>query len=162
MAFPTIPTVAAGRVLMTNQADASGTRTFPNLSSLTNASGDLLIAIALCYQSAGVAGSVFSSWGGGFTELAVGGDLMGASGSTMPIGVASKISTGSEAGTFTVTQASPTGHATLILLAIPGASDSSPPEAGGLTSGTVAAADPAAFNPSGWDVEDTLWISVVD
>ena len=44
MAFPSIPT--GGRVLTTNQADTSGTRTFPSLSSLTKNSGDLLIATA--------------------------------------------------------------------------------------------------------------------
>jgi hypothetical protein len=156
MAFPTIPTVAAGRVLTTNQADASATRTFPSLSSLTKNSGDLLIAIAVCYQSAGTAGAVFSSWGGGFTEFS---DQMTTSGSTMCIGLAHKWSDGTETGTFTVTQASPTGHATLILLAIAGAHASTPPEPGSVVSGTGAAADPGSLGPS-WGAEDTLWIAL--
>ena len=160
MAFPTIPTVADGRVLTTNQADTSGTRTFPSLSSLTKNSGDLLIAIAIGYQSAGTSGAVYSSWGGSFTELTAGGDQMTTSGSTMCIGIASKISTGSETGTFTVTQASPTGHATLILLSIPGAHDTTAPEAGTIANGTGAAADPGSFNPAGWGTEDTLWIAL--
>lgn len=157
MAFPTIPTVAAGRVLTTNQADTSGTRTFPSLSSLTKNSGDLLIAIAIGYQSAGSSGAVFSSWGGSFTEFS---DQMTTSGSTMCVGLAYKWSTGSETGTFTVTQASPTGHATLILLSIPGAHASTPPEAGTIANGTGSAADPGSFTPSGWAAEDTLWVAL--
>jgi hypothetical protein len=157
MAFPTIPTVAAGRVLFANQADAVGTRTFPNLSSLTKSSGDLLIAIAVGYQSAGTSGAVYSSWGGSFTETS---DQMTTSGSTMCIGVAHKWSLGTETGTFTVTQASPTGHASMCLLSIAGAHASTPPEAGTIANGTSAANDPGSFNPAGWDVEDTLWIAV--
>lgn len=157
MAFPTIPTVADGRVLMTNQTDTSGTRTFPNLSSLTKASGDLLLAIIVGYQSGGSSGAVFSSWGAGFTEFS---DQMTTSGSTMCVGMAYKWSTGSETGTFTVTQASPTGFAAMMLLAIPGAHASTPPEAGTIASGTGTQADPGSFSPS-WGAEDTLWIAVV-
>lgn len=80
----------------------------------------------------------------------------------MAIGAASKISTGSETGTFTVTQAATiTGGASLALLSIPGAHGTTAPEAGTIADGTAAAADPGAFNPAGWDAEDTLWISVV-
>lgn len=157
MAFPTIPTVAAGRVLTTNQTDSSGTRTFPSLSSLTKNSGDLLIAIIVAYQTSTGTDAAFSSWGGGFTEF-----HDSATGTTLAIGAAYKWSTGSETGTFTVTQAATiTGDASLILLSIPGAHASTPPEAGSRASGTSAAADPASFNPGGWDAEDTLWISVV-
>lgn len=158
MPFPTIPTVAAGRVLFTNQADASGTRTFPDLSSLTKNSGDLLVAIVVGYQAAGSSGAVFSSWGGSFTEFS---DQMTTSGSTLCVGMAYKISTGSETGTFTVTQASPTGHASLCLLSIPGWHGTTAPEASTIANGTTSAADPSSFNPSNWDAEDTLWISVV-
>lgn len=157
MAFPTIPTVAAGRVLSTNQADAVGTRTFPSLSSLTKNNGDLLIAIIVAYQSAGTSGAVFSSWGGGFTEFS---DQMTTSGSTMCIGLAYKISDGTETGTFAVTQASPTGHASMYLLSIPGAHLTTPPEAGTIANGTATAADPGSFDPSGWGTEDTLWIAL--
>lgn len=156
MAFPTVPTVAGGQILFTNQADASGTRTFPDLSSLTKSSGDLLLALIFCYQSAGSSGAVFSSWGGSFTEFA---DLMTTSGSTMAFGAAYKWSTGSETGTFNVTQASPTGHASMCLLAIPGAHASTPPEAGAIANGTSAANDPGALSPS-WGAEDALWIAV--
>lgn len=155
MAFPTIPTVAAGRVLTTNQLDSSGTRTFPSLSSLTKSSGDLLIAIIVAYQTtAGL--DAFTSWGGSFTEL-----TDQSTGSTMAVGAAYKWSTGSETGTFNVTEnATITGDASMILLAIPGAHASTPPEAGTRAVGTTAAADPGALAPS-WGAEDTLWISVV-
>ena len=158
---PTIP--AASQVLFTNQADAVQTRTFPNLSSLTKAEGDLLLAIVTCYQTSAGAGApggtVFSSWGGNFTEFC---DQMTTNASTMAIGAAYKWSTGAETGTFTVTQAAtPTGHASLALVAIPGAHFSTVPEVGTIADGTSAAADPGSLNPSGWDVEDTLWVSVI-
>ena len=160
MAFPTIPT--GGRVLTAN-IDGTGTRTFPDLSGLTKNSGDLLIAIIVAYQSSSGAGApggaVFSAWGGSFTEFC---DQMTTNSSTMAIGAAYKWSTGSETGTFTVTQAATiTGGASLILLSIPGAHASTPPEVGTIADGTGAAADPGSFNPSGWDAEDTLWISVI-
>lgn len=162
MAFPTIPTVGDGRVLFTNQANATSPRTFPDLSSLTKASGDLLIAIICAYQSSAGAGapggSVFSSWGGSFTEFC---DQMTTNSSTMAIGAAYKWSTGSETGTFTVAQAATiTGHASMCLLAIPGAHLSTPPETATIANGTSAAATMPTLNPSGWDVEDTLWIAV--
>ena len=154
MAFPTIPTVAAGRVLFANQADAVGTRTFPSLTGLTKNAGDLLIAIAVTYQS--TTNPQFSTWGGGFTEFSDQG-----SATTMGIGLAYKWSAGAETGTFTVTQAATiTGHASMCLLSIPGAHATTPPEAGTIANGTAAAADPASFNPAGWDIEDTLWIAV--
>jgi hypothetical protein len=155
MAFPTIPTVAAGRVLSVNQLNNTATRTFPNLSSLTKSSGDLLIAIVVGYQSS-TTNAQFSSWGAGFTEFHDSGTS-----STLAIGMAYKWSNGSETGTFTVTQAGTiTGDATMILLSIPGAHPTTPPEAGSRADGTTAAADPAAFNPAGWGTEETLWIAV--
>lgn len=162
MAFPTIPTVGAGRVLSTN-IDGTGTRTFPDLSGLTKNSGDLLIAIIVAYQSSSGAGApggtVFSSWGASFTEFC---DQMTTNSSTMAIGAAYKWSTGSESGTFTVAQAATiAGGASLILLSIPGVHASTPPEAGTIANGTTGAADPGSFDPAGWGTEDTLWISVV-
>lgn len=162
MAFPTIPTVADGRVLWTTQANATSPRTFPDLSSLTKNAGDLLIAIIIAYQSSSgqgaPGGSVFSSWGASFTEFC---DQMTTNSSTMAIGAAYKISTGSETGTFTVAQAATiTGHAAMCLLSIPGAHQTTAPEVGTIANGTTAAADPGALNPAGWDVEDTLWIAV--
>jgi hypothetical protein len=154
VAFPPIPTVAAGRVLTTNQADAVGTRTFPSLSSLTKDAGDLLLAIIVAYQS--TAGA-FSGWGASFTEFT---DQF--TSTTLAIGAAYKWSDGTETGTFTVTQSETiTGHASMCLLSIPGAHATTPPEAGTKADGTSAAADPASFNPAGWDAEDTLWISLI-
>jgi len=156
MAFPTIPTTGASRVLVLNQANTTATRTFPNLSGLTKNAGDLLIAICAVYQASGT-GATFSGWTAGWTEFAD----FGTSGTTMGIGMAYKWSTGSETGAITVTQAgTPVGHASMILLSIPGAHASTPPEAGGFASGTAGTADPASFDPAGWAAEDTLWITV--
>jgi hypothetical protein len=156
MTFPTIPTTGASRVLTVNQENTTATRTFPSLSSLTKNSGDLLIALCGVYQASG-SGTTFSSWGASFTEF---GDF-GTSGSTVGLGAAYKWSTGSETGTFTVTQAgTPTGFAAMVLLSIPLAHASTPPEAGGFATGTSSAADATSLNPAGWDTEDTLWIGV--
>src|SRR5574339_1241304 len=100
MAFPTIPTVAAGRLLTATQADTSATRTFPSLSSLTKNSGDLLVAIVIAYQTSTGTDAAFSSWGGSFTEFS---DT--ATSTTIAIGCAYQWSTGSATGSFTVTQA---------------------------------------------------------
>ncbi len=155
MAFPTIPTEGAGRAIYTTEPDTTSPRTSPNLSGLTKASGDLLIAIIVAYQSS-VTDAAFSSWTSGWTEF-----HDSSSSTTMAIGMAYKWSTGSETGTISVTQAATiTGHAAWILLAIPGAHASTPPEAGSRASGTAAIADPAAFDPAAWAAEDTLWISV--
>lgn len=154
MAFPTIPTVGAGRVVVSTTTGTTSPRTFPNLNLLTKNAGDTLIAIVLCYQTTAAAGSIFGSWGASFTEI---GDFGGSTNGC--IGVAYKISTGSETGTFTVTQAATiTGQAAFILLSIPGGHQTTPPEAGSSAQGTPP--NPASFNPSGWDVEDTLWIAV--
>ena len=159
MPFPAIPT--GGRILTGNQADASGTRTFPSLSNLTKSGGDLLIAIVACYMSSTGAGApggtVFSAWGASFTEFC---DQMTTNSSTIAIGAAYKRSTGAETGTFTVTQAATvTGHASFILMAIPGPHGSSAPEVGTIANNTAAAADPASFSPS-WGSDSVLWIAV--
>jgi hypothetical protein len=159
MTFPTIPTTGAGRILSNVQANTTATRTFPSLSSLTKNSGDLLIAICISYQTSTGTNAAFSGWTGGFTELPVGGDT--ATSTTMAIGIAYKFSTGSETGTFAVTQAATiTGSATMFLLSIPGAHASTAPEAGGRTSGTAGTSNPTSFDPGAWAAEDTLWISV--
>lgn len=159
MAFPTIPTVAAGRVVTGVQLTGTATKTFPSLTGLTKALGDLLIAICIEYDGNST-NAEFSAWGASFTELVVGGDNAGTT--TMAIGVASKWSDGTETGTFTVTTAdTSTNDAAFFLLAIPGAHATTPPEAGGFA--TSAAAPPAvaaALNPGAWDAEDTLWIAV--
>lgn len=156
MAFPTIPTVAAGRVLTGVQADTTATRTFPSLTGLTKNSGDLLIAIVICYQASTFANDSFSNWGAGFTEF-----IDQGTSANVGIAAAYKWSDGTETGTFTVDQRTTvTGHAALILLSIAGAHASTPPEGGSFATGTSAAADPAAFDPAGWGAEDTLWVSI--
>lgn len=156
MAFPTIPTVAGGRVLYTLNTAGGSPKTFPNLSSLTKNAGDLLIAIIIEYDGNST-DAEFSSWGGGFTEF---GDRAGTT--TMAIGCAYKWSTGSETGTFTVATADTSANdSVLILISIPGAHDSIPPEASPMATSTAAPPAVASpFNPSGWGTEDTLWIAV--
>lgn len=155
MAFPTIPTVAAGRVLTAVQADTTATRTFPSLTGLTKSAGDLLIAICVAYQTGTGTDAAFSGWTGSFTEF-----HDSATTTTMAIGCAYKWSDGTETGTFAVTQAGAiTGHAAFILMSIPGAHATSPPEAGGRASGVNSNADSGSFNPS-WAAEDILWITV--
>lgn len=156
MAFPTIPTTGAGRVVTGVQNGTSGTRTFPSLTGLTKNSGDLLIAIIVGYQSSGTANAVFSGWGGGFTEF-----VDQSTATTMCIGAAYKWSTGSETGTFTVTQAATvTGEAAFILLSIAPAHSTTPPEGGTITTSTGTAPASNSLNPAGWGTEDTLWIAV--
>jgi len=154
MAFPTIPTAAAGRVLSVTATSPAGTHTSPSLTSLTKNSGDLLIAIVIIYDGNST-NAEFSSWGGGFTEF---GDFAGTA--TMGIGCAYKWSDGTETGTFTVTSAdTSTNDSAFFLLSIEGAHATTPPEAGSFVTGT-GSSDPASFNPAGWDAEDTLWIAV--
>ena len=156
MAFPTVPLAAAGRVLSNTQANTTATRTFPSLTGLTKNSGDLLIALIMAYQTGTGTNAAFSGWTGSFTEF-----HDSATTTTMAMGAAYKWSTGSETGTIAVTQAGAiTGHAAMILLSIADANQSTPPEGGSRASGTTAAADPASFDPTGWNTEDTLWIAM--
>jgi len=155
MAFPDIPTVAASRVLVNNQANTTATRTFPNLSGLTRNSGDLLIAICVAYQTSTGTNAAFSGWSAGWTEF-----HDSATATTMAVGMAYKWSDGTETGTISVTQAATiTGYASMMILSISNAHATTPPEAGSRASGT-GAADPAVFDPAGWAAEDTLWIAV--
>jgi len=50
MAFPTIPTAAANTLLSSATTTASTTHTFPSLTTLAPAAGDLIIAIIVQYQ----------------------------------------------------------------------------------------------------------------
>lgn len=152
MAFPAIPT--GSQILATLNTTGGATKTFPNLSSLTKSSGDLLLAIIVEYDGNST-NAEFSSWGGSFTEVA---DL--ASATTMAVGVAWKISTGSETGTFTVTTAdTSTNDSIMLLLAIPGAHATSAPEVSTLNVGTNAVPNAPILTPS-WGAADTLWITV--
>jgi hypothetical protein len=153
MAFPTIPTVGAGRLLTAVNTAGGATTTFPNLSSLTKQAGDLLIAIIFEYDGNST-NAEFSSWGGGFTEF---GDFAGTA--TLSIGCAYKVSNGSETGTFTVTTADTSANDRVtILMSIPGAHASTAPEAGGYVTGTNANGNAGSLDPAGWGTEDTLWI----
>lgn len=157
MAFPTIPTVAGGRILsVLATTTAGGTVTSPDLSSLTKNAGDLLIAICIVYDGNST-NAEFSSWGGSFTEF-----VDQATTATMGIGCAYKWSDGTETGTFTVAVAGGAAgsDAVFFLLSIEGAHASTPPEGGTIANGTAAAADPGSLNPAGWGTEDTLWIAV--
>lgn len=156
MAFPTIPTAGANTLLTSNQSTATTTHTFPSQSSpFVKNAGDLLIAVIVTYQG-GSANAEFSSWGGSFTEFV---DQSANSTTIQSIGAAYKFATGSETGTFTVTSVA-SNRSVMFLMAIPGAHDTTPPEATAKANGTTAAADPAALDPSGWAAEDTLWIAV--
>jgi hypothetical protein len=156
MAFPTVPTAGANTLLTTNQSTATTTHTFPSLTTLDNAAGDLLLAIIGKYDGA-AADAEFSAWGASFTEFVD----RSASGTNIPpsIGAAYKFSDGTETGTFTVTSAG-SHRSVMFLLSIKGAHASTVPEATTRATDTTAAADPAALNPGGWDAEDTLWIAV--
>src|SRR5215207_8152521 len=152
MTFPTIPTAAAGRVLVANQLNTTATLTFPNFSGLTQNQGDLLIAIAGEYQTDAASGAAFTGWSHSFTELA---DLGGTT-SNGSFAVAYKWRGASaETGTLTVTRSGTlTGDASVILLSIPGAHATTPPAVSTIVHGTAAAADPPALDPAGWGTED--------
>jgi hypothetical protein len=153
--FPTIPTSGAGQIVSSANTNPAGTHTFPNLNTLTAPAGTLIIALCIIYDGNST-NAEFSSWGGGFTEF-----VDQATTTTMGIGAAYKWSSGSETGTFTVTSADTSANDSVcLLLAIPGAHPSTPPEGGTIANGTAAAANIAALNPAGWDAEDTLWIAV--
>src|SRR5688572_2680618 len=156
MAFPTIPTTGNGRITHTLNTAGGATKTFPNLSLITKNLGDLLLAIIIEYDGNST-NAEFSGWGGSFLEF---GDFAGTT--TMAIGCAYKFSTGSETGTFNVTTAdTSTSDSALIIMSIAGAHATTPPEAGSFATGVNATMpNPAAFNPAGWDAEDTLWLAI--
>lgn len=157
MAFPTIPTTGANTLLSSTTSPASLTHTFPNLTTLAPAAGDLLLAVIVQYQG-GTLNAEYSSWGASFLETL---DDAAASGTgNGALGVARKVATGSESGTFTVTSAH-SFKSTQFLMRIPAATwhGTTIPEVQAATRAAGAAADPGSFSPS-WGAEDTLWISV--
>ncbi len=159
MAFPTVPTAGANTLLQTTTSPASTTHTFPNLTTLAPAAGDLIIAIIVQYSgtAGGSANDQFSAWGASLTETR---DDETTTANDLAVGVAHKTASGSESGTFTVTSASsfksvnflmriPTGtwHGTTI------------PEVAAVVRATGAVADPGSLSPT-WGAADTLWIAV--
>jgi len=161
VSFPTIPTTASGDLLGAATTTAVTTHTFPSLSSLRGGAGpqagDLLIAVCVQYQG-GTANAEFSGWGASFTEIK---DDATATALDPAIGVAYKVATGSESGTFTVTSA----HAfrsVNFLMRIPAGTwhGTTAPEVSAAVRATNAVADVASFDPANWAAEDTLWVAV--
>lgn len=157
MAFPTIPTTGANTLLSSTTSPASTTHTFPSLTTLAPAAGDLIIAICVQYQG-GTANAEFSSWGAGLTEFLD--DALGSGTGNGANGFAYKIATGSESGTFTVTSAH-SFKSVNILMRIPAGTwhGSTAPAVTASARAAGLAADPASLSPS-WGAGDTLWISV--
>jgi hypothetical protein len=159
MAFPTIPTTGANTLLSSTTTTATTTHTFPSLTTLAPSAGDLLIAICVQYSgtSGGSPNDQFSSWGASFTETR---DDETTTADALALGVAHKVATGSESGTFTVTSAG-SFRSVNFLMRIPAATwhGTTIPEVAAAVRATGAAADPGSLDPS-WDTEDTLWIAV--
>jgi hypothetical protein len=155
VAFPTIPTTGANTLIPSVQGTATTTHTFGSLTTLDNASGDLLIAVIVLYQ-ASATGNAFSSWGGGFTEF---GDSASAVNPSMAMGCAYKISNGTETGTFTVTS-SISGRSAMFLMSVKNWHGTTVPEVAFSAETTATAQDPPNLDPAGWGAEDTLWIAV--
>lgn len=148
MAFPTIPTTASNRLLQSTTTTAVTTHTFPSLTTLAPAAGDLLIAICVQYTggTGGSANDQFSAWGASFTEF---GDLETTTANDLCIGAAYKIATGSESGTFTVTSAT-AARSVNFLMRIPAGTwhGATIPEISAATRATGSVPDPASFDPT--------------
>lgn len=113
--------------------------------------GDLLVAIA------GLDDKVTFTWPTGWLEIK---DETG-NGDAVSAGVAYKWADGGEAGTISVsTSVGPTGGGARILC-IRGADPDTPPEISTGVSASTANANPDSLNPTGWDVENTLWIAAM-
>jgi hypothetical protein len=156
MAFPTIPTAGANTLLFANTASAGTTHTFPSLTTLDNAAGDLLIAVIVLYQASATA-NAFGSWGGGFTEF-TGGDAGTATNPSIAMGAAYLISAGTETGTFTVTSTI-SGRAAMALMSVKSWHGTTPPEVAFSAISTATAPDPPNLAPS-WGADDNLWVAV--
>jgi hypothetical protein len=150
--FPTIPTVAANRVVAGVQANTTATRSFPSIAGMDRTAGNLLIAICIAYQTSTGTDAAFSNWSAGWNEF-----HDSATSTTMAIGMAYRWATGSDTAPVVTQAGTITGHAAMIVLSIPGAHATTPPEAGGRSSAVTCDAD--IFDPS-WGTEDTLWIAV--
>ena len=102
MAFPTIPTAAATRIIGNVQADTTAMRTGPDLAGLTMASATCLSSSSSATSGAAPAPTMrcFSGWTDGFIEFHDSGTNW-----TIAIGCAYKWADGTESGTVAVTQA---------------------------------------------------------
>jgi hypothetical protein len=156
MAFPTIPTTGANTLLSSTTSPASTTHTFPSLTTLAPAAGDLLIAIIVQYQ--GGTANQYGTWGASFNELLD--DALTSGTGNGALGIARKTATGSESGTFTVTSAN-SFKSVQFLMRIPAGTwhGTTIPEAQAASRAAGLAADPGSFSPS-WGADDTLWIAV--
>jgi hypothetical protein len=157
--FPTVPTVAGGRIAGINQLNTTATLTGPNLNLLTMAPGDLLIAIAGEYQSNAGTDAAYTGWAGGgltWTEIR---DSTGTAVNRLGVAYA-RVVTGSETGAVTVTRSGTlVGDASMIIMTIPGAHATTAPEATVMATAANATpgAAPATLTPS-WGADDTLWV----
>lgn len=152
---PTIPTAGANTLLSSTTSPASTTHTFPDLTTLAPAAGDLIIAI--CVQYDGTTAGQFDTWGASLSEIL---DSASTGTGDGALGVAQKTATGSESGTFTVTSAN-SFKSVNFLMRIPTGTwkSDTPPEVQAASRAAGAAADPGSFSPS-WGADDNLWIAV--
>ncbi len=146
MAFPTIASAD------TKSGAQATNSTSWSLTYPTNiAAGDLIIGMI------GMdGGSVSLTWPANWVKIT---PINGFGDGTAQIGNAYKIALGSETGAFTVT--TPSEQGCWRVIRIPAASwhGTTAPEGGTGQSGSSANPDLTAFNPTNWDIEDTLWIA---
>src|SRR5574343_475345 len=144
MAFPTIPTTAANTLLSSTTTTASTTHTFPSLTTLAPSAGDLIIAICVQYQG-GSNNAEYSSWGASLTEIRD--DSLTTGTGNGALGVAYKVASGSESGTFTVTSAN-AFRSVNFLMRIPTGTwhGTTAPEVQAASRASAAAADPGSFS----------------
>jgi hypothetical protein len=160
VAFPTTPTTGANTLLSSTTTTATTTHTFPNLTTLAPAAGDLIIAICVQYSgtSGGSPNDQFSSWGASLIEHL---DDETTTANDLALGVAYKVATGSESGTFTVTSAG-SFRSVNFLMRIPAATwhGTTAPAVLAAVRASTSVPDPGALDPGDWADEDTLWVSV--
>jgi hypothetical protein len=156
VAFPTIPTTGANTLLSQTTSPASTTHTFPNLTTLAPAAGDLILAFSVQYQG-GNANTEYSSWGASLTELLD--DSLTTGTGNGALGIAYKTASGSESGTFTVTSAH-SFKSVQYLMRIPTGTwhGTTAPEVTAANR-TSTGGDPDPLSPS-WGADDTLWIYI--
>jgi hypothetical protein len=125
------------------------------MTTLDNASGDLLIAVIVLYQ-ASATGNTFGTWSNGFTEF---GDSSSATNPSIAMGCAYLISNGTETAAPTVVS-SISGRSAMFLMSVKNWHGTTIPEAAFSAATTTTAQDPPNLDPAGWGAEDTLWIAV--
>lgn len=154
MAFPTKPTTANGRIANKIQTGTASVKVFPTWDSITMNPGELILAIAVCYQSSAASAS---SWTEGFVTAGV-----SAVASNVAVVVGYKWATGSEVGT-NAPQVSVggtlVGDCEMFLMSIQGAHSSQAPAVGN-TNVYTSSAGQAPTLTAPWGIDDNLWIAV--